>query len=183
MSKEPNRVDAGVPTGGQFAKTAHSDAIPSLTVPAAASAEDHTAAYFESETRISLHREQAEALDKEHQVKSLRCLSAAILAKHPNAATLEIIENEDGENQYNLVSVTAADGTVLESDEIDEDWGEEVPFDNGPDLQGFLYALDIKNPDWAEGVAEFDGQDRRYTRRASINLQAAVNAPLPQTSN
>lgn len=90
------------------------------------------------------------------------------------------MENEDGENQYDLVSVTAADGTILEGDEIDGDWGEEVPFDNGPDLQGFLYALDLKNDDWAAGVAEFDGQDRRYTRRATIDLKAAVNAPLPQ---
>lgn len=69
-----------------------------------------------------------------HQIQSLRCLSAAILAKHPDAATMEITENEDGENQYDLISVTGADGTVLEGDDIDEDWGEDVPFDNGPDL-------------------------------------------------
>lgn len=180
MSTERNRVDAGVLTGGQFAKTAHSDVTPTLDVPVEKIATEHLASYLESETRISLHREQAEALDKEHQIRSLRCLSAAILAKHPDAATLEIIENEDGENQYDLVSVTAADGTVLEDDGIDEDWREEVPFDDGPDLQGFLYALDLRSDDWATGVAEFDGKDRRYTRRAKIDLTAAVNAPLPQ---
>lgn len=32
MTIQPNRVDAGVPAGGQFATTAHSDAVPSLSV-------------------------------------------------------------------------------------------------------------------------------------------------------
>lgn len=180
MSKEPNRVDAGIPTGGQFAKTAHSDTVPSLDVPAEKTATEQFAAYLESEAAISRYQEQAEALDKAHQIKSLRCLSAAILAKHPDAATLEITENEDGENQYDLISVTAAAGTVLEGEDIDEDWGEELAFDDGPDLQGLLYSLDLKDDAWAAGVAEFDGKDRRYTRRATIDLKAALNAPLPQ---
>lgn len=181
MSTERNRVDAGVPTGGQFAKTTHSDTVPALDVPAAKTATEHFASYFESEALISRHREQAESLDKVHQIQSLRCLAAGILAKHPDAATLQITENEDGENQFDLVSVTAADGTILEGDEIDEDWGEETPFAEGPDLQGLLYALDRHDDSWADGVAEFNTTNRKYTRTANIDLKAAMNAPLPPT--
>jgi hypothetical protein len=85
--------------------------------------------------------DQAEALDRVNQIHSLRCLSAAILAKHPTAATLQITENQDGENQYDLISVTAADGTILEHVDDDYDWVEEAPFQEGPELQGLLYAL------------------------------------------
>ncbi|MFB9713902.1 hypothetical protein [Arthrobacter methylotrophus] len=175
------RQPKGIPAGGQFAATAHTEPAIGLVSSEPQSASEHFGVYFAHQELLRRHREQAEVLDHMHQIQSLRCLSSAILAKYPDAAVLRIRESEDGENQFDLISLADADGALLELSLDDDSWTMEEPYLTGPDLRELAWALNPKDDSWAEGVAEFHG-GRKYTRMADINLKAATQAPLPDVS-
>lgn len=174
------RVLAGVPSGGEFAATAHSDNVPALggTAAPAQSAAEILAGLDDIDARFRRIEQQKEALDKIRQAHALRAAAATIQATWPDAAVLRIEENQDGENQYDLVSLARADGSLIELSLDDEEWGETALYQDGQNLQGLIFALDMKDESWGDGVAAFHGDKRRH-RMADIDVAAARTAPIP----
>lgn len=174
------RVAPGIPSGGEFTAVGHSDNVPSLGGPAAPaqSAAELFAGLDDIDSRFRRLEQQKDALDKIRQAHALRAAAATIQATWPDAAVLRIEENQEGENQYDLVSLARADGSLIELSLDDDEWGETALYQDGQDLQGLIYALDKSDESWGAGIAEFHG-NKRFTRMADINLAAARTAPIP----
>ena len=177
MTTTQARVHAGVPSGGEFAATAHSDNVPVLGAPSQTGAEIF-AGLDDIEARYRRLEQQKEALDKIRQAHSLRAAAATIRSNWPDAAVLRIEENQDGENQYDLVSLARADGSLIELSMDDDAWGETAFYQDGDTLQGLIYALDMSDESWGAGIATFHG-NKRFSRMADIDLAAARTAPIP----
>lgn len=111
------------------------------------------------------------ALDAKHQQASLECASAAVLAKYPEAATLVLKENEDGERQYDLDKVLDADGNVLDTSEND-DFAHEMGYGQSSFVNETLWALNPEDDAWAAGKADIT--TKMGTKFASINLRASL---------
>lgn len=174
------RVLPGVHSGGEFTAVGHSDNVPALGAPSAPaqSAAEIFAGLDDIDNRFRRLEQQKDALDKIRQAHALRAAAATIQATWPDAAVLRIEENQEGENQYDLVSLARADGSLIELSLDDAEWGETSLYQDGQDLQGLIFALDMRDESWGDGVAEFHG-NKRYTRMADINLAAARTAPIP----
>jgi hypothetical protein len=175
-----SRVQAGVPSGGEFAATAHSDNVPALDgwTPPAQSTAEIFAGLDDIDARFRRLEQQKDALDKIRQAHALRAAAATVQAMWSDAAVLRIEENQEGENQYDLVSIARADGSLIELALDDDEWGETDLYQNGQDLKSLIYALDMKDESWGDGIATFHGS-KRYTRMADIDLAAARTAPIP----
>lgn len=178
MTALPARQPQGIPTGGQFAATAHAE--PQVTLPAGSSSiEDFISQRDAVRERRDEAHERYEALDQLSQRLSVRGVAASILAKYPNASTLTVAENVDGENQYDAISVIAADGSVLEhSDEDAGDWAEHEMVPNGPTIQEFVWDLNPRDDRWAHKIGDIHGGKRDF-KTVHIDLHAALNASLP----
>ncbi|HEX9228177.1 MAG TPA: hypothetical protein VF885_16555 [Arthrobacter sp.] len=128
-------------------------------------------------------KERIDALDQAAAAYSARCLSDAVLAQFPDAAHLKLVENGDGENQYDIVEVWAADGTILrEVTEDDQDWIDEYNAgSNGTSLQEFAYDLTLDDDSWARGNALVT--NNKYNgKTAVLDVVPASAAPLPDVS-
>jgi hypothetical protein len=128
-------------------------------------------------------RNRVEALDNAAAAYSVRCLSSAVLKQFPDAAHVKLVENEDGENQYDITEVWDADGKVLrEVTEDDQDWIHEYDAEsNGTSLQEFAYDLTLDDDGWARDIALVT--NNKYEGKAAvIDLAPAAAAPLPDVS-
>jgi hypothetical protein len=174
------RVAPGVPSGGEFTAVGHSDNVPALDswTPPAQSTAEIFAGLDDIDARFRRLEQQKDALDKIRQAHALRAAAATVQAMWSDAAVLRIEENQEGENQYDLVSIARADGSLIELSLDDDEWGETDLYQNGQDLKSLIYALDMKDESWGDGIATFHG-NKRYTRMADINLAAARTAPIP----
>ena len=183
MSTSTARQPKGVPVGGQFAATTHAE--PQITLPAGSSSvEDFVARRDAVRERRDEAHEQHEALDQLSQRLSVIGVAASILTKYPDAATLRIAENQDGENQFDAISITAADGSVQEhSDSDGGEWAEHEMTYNGPTIQEFVWDLDPRDDRWAHKVGEISGSRKLGNRYVDIDLQAALKASLPEEQN
>jgi hypothetical protein len=173
------RQPQGIPTGGQFAATAHAE--PQITLPpGSASAEEFVAERDAIRERRDQAQENAAALDRLAQRVAVRGVASSLLSKYPDAATLRIMENEDGENQFDVVSITATDGRVLAHVDDGDEWAYEEMTPGGPYVQEFVYDLDRHDDSWThDGVGVVTG-GKRTSKIVDIDLQAALNAPLPE---
>jgi hypothetical protein len=176
------RQPQGIPAGGQFAATAHAE--PQITLPAgSASVEEFVAQRDAVRERRDEAREHYDSLDVLSQRLSARGVAASILAKYPTAATLRVSENEEGENQFDAISITAADGTVLEhSDDDGGEWANHEMIPNGPQIQEFVWDFNPKDDRWAHKIGEITG-GRHDFKTVDIDLHAALNASLPDEQN
>ncbi|QOT19521.1 hypothetical protein [Paenarthrobacter sp. YJN-5] len=171
------RQPQGIPTGGQFAATTHSE--PQITLPAGStSIEEFVAQRDAVRERRDDARDDYDGLDILAQRLSARGVAASILAKYPTAATLRVAENQDGENQFDAISITAADGTVLEHVDDDDAWTCHEMTPNGPQIQELVWEFNPRDDRWAHKIGEitnskFDG------KTVDIDLHAALNASLP----
>lgn len=117
-------------------------------------------------------------MDRLAAAYSVRGLASALLTRYPEAATLTIRENLDGENQYDILNLKDADGGILEHTDDDDAWVYEEA-ENGTDMQEFAYDFDLKSDPWAEGVATVR-TDRHDGKVAVIDLRAGLKAPIPR---
>jgi hypothetical protein len=134
-----------------------------------------------SKERFERLSDQQHDLDKLLQAQSVRFLAGALLEKYPDAAVLRIRENEDGENNYEPVSVIGSDGKVIDGTDTDDDWKDDIDGDNAPTVRDLVWDLDIRNDAWAEGFGTFSGKRNRDFRTVDIDLAVARNAPLPRS--
>lgn len=182
MTSTPARQPQGIPVGGQFAATTHAE--PQINLPAGSSSVEDFIAQRDAvrERRDEVH-EQYEALDQLSQRLSVRGVAASILSKYPTAATLIVAENANGENQFDAISVVAADGSVLEhSDEDGGQWAEHEMTHNGPTIQEFVWDLSPRDDRWAHKIGDIYGGKRDF-KTVHIDLHAALNASLPEEQN
>lgn len=128
-------------------------------------------------------RERIDALDEAAAAYSVRCLSGAVIAQFPDAAHVKLVENEDGENQYDITEVWDADGKVLRDvTEDDQDWIDEYNAEsNGTSLQEFAYDLSLDNDSWARNIALVT-KDKWRGKVAVIDVVPAAEASLPDVS-
>lgn len=184
MTTEPNRQPEGIPTGGQFAAKVQSDDVPALTIagqPGGGQSGGFSAAL---ETRDAL-RERRDAVYEEMQqlnavtaAYSAQGLAAQLLSTHPDAATLTIVENVDGNGWYDIRRLQAADGTVLADTDDDDAWTyAEAP--NGTYVMEFVNDLPFDNDRWADGIAEVESGNKYDYKKVTIDLKAALARPLP----
>lgn len=180
MTATPARQPQGIPVGGQFAPTSHAE--PQITLPAgAASAEEFVSQRDAIRERRDQAQEHAASLDRLAQRVAVRGVASTILTEYPDAATLRISENADGENQYDVISLTASDGRTLAHVDDGDDWTwNEMTSPNGPSIQEFIYDLDRHDDSWAgDGIGVITGGKRDF-KTVDIDLHAALNAPLPE---
>lgn len=172
------RQPQGIPVGGQFAATAHAE--PQITLPAgSSSAEEFVRERDALRERRDAAKEYAGDLDRLAQRIAIRGAASTILTEYPDAATLRIQENADGENQYDVISITAADGSTLAHVDDGDDWAfHEMTTPNGPSIQEFVYDLDLRDNSWADGIGTITGGKRDF-KSVDIDLHAALNASLP----
>lgn len=128
-------------------------------------------------------KERVAALDQAAAAYSARCLSDAVLAQFPDAEHVKLVENVDGENQYDIVEVWDADGKVLRDvTEDDQDWIHEYDeASNGSALQDFAYDLTLGDDSWARDIA-FVTNNKYQGKVAVIDVVPAAAAPLPDVS-
>lgn len=110
MTTQPSRVDAGVPTGGQFAKTAHGDPTVTLDDPRAARRAEYNRFAMEADARILALKEDANRAQLRNFIDDLR-------QDHPEAKSFELYVDDDGDIRANYVR--DADGNDLEEAEAD----------------------------------------------------------------
>lgn len=122
-------------------------------------------------------------MDAISQAHSARIAAATILARFPDAATLRIGENVDGESQYDPLAIRDAHGAVNADADQDDEWLYVEMVHGGPNIQEIVWDLDPRNDRWAEGIATIDRGRMRYEgKHVDIDLRAALAAPLHQSA-
>lgn len=178
MTAEPNRQPEGIPTGGQFATKVKSDDVPALAVQddgalrAVLNARDAL-----RERRLAVFEEMQE-LNHVTAVYSAQALAAQLLSTHPDAATLTLSENLDGNGWYEIRQLRTADGTVLADTEEDDAWTY-VEAPNGTYVEELANDLSFDDDRWASGIAAVTSGNKYDSKSVSIDLKAALTAPLP----
>jgi hypothetical protein len=181
MTDTTSRQPKGIPVGGQFAATAHSEADLSLSPSPAgpATLAERLAQRDASKERMERLYEQKDALDRTVQAQSVRYLAASLLERYPDAAVLTIRENEDGENNYEPLKLTRADGSVINESDTYCDWASEYD-DNDPCVRDLVWDLDIHNDGWTDGIGAVVNSSKQYGKTAQIDLASTKDAPLPE---
>ncbi|MGK3708643.1 hypothetical protein [Arthrobacter sp. IK3] len=183
MTHTPARQPAGISAGGQYATMIKSEAT-GVTLPGTATEMDVDAL---AAARDELRGEWLEAdgraefptIDFAYQRASAQLAAAAVLRDYPNADTLVLWENLDGEIQYDLAAVRDADGLDILDATEDSDWTRTaVGGENSVQLDELGWALDLRDDDWADGIAEI-GSDRHNGKTAIINLRDAASLNTP----
>lgn len=181
----PARQPAGIPAGGQFATMAKSEptgvtlgGTPSEPdIDALAGARDELReAWLEADGKAEFP-----TIDYAYQRASVKLAAAAVLRDFPTAETLVLWENLDGENQYDLAAVRDADGLDIVDAVEDSDWTRTaVGEQNSVQLDELGWALELREDDWAAGIAEISS-DRHSGKTAVINLRSAAALEVPFT--
>ncbi|MDQ6752879.1 MAG: hypothetical protein M3017_05600 [Actinomycetota bacterium] len=122
-----SRQPVGTPVGGQFATHAHGVADVSLSPASGPTVTDRFMTRDETRARRARLQQQLENQDRIYQHESLQLAAGALLAKYPHAVTLRVWENQDGENNYDPISLANADGGLIEDIQEDDDWIREEP--------------------------------------------------------
>ncbi|MCU6480555.1 hypothetical protein [Arthrobacter sp. A2-55] len=169
---------------GQFGTQPHQEAAGVTLVPNAPS--DHRLQELATARESIFHqwndlRDTApdsplfETIDALHQRASVQLAAAAVLTRHPDAETLVVRENEDGENQYDILRLEGRSGSIDHSVDSPLIEGELNP--GGPDLDESLWSLNLKDDGWALGIAE-DISDPRNGKMFRIDLAAALGTTI-----
>ncbi|WP_461171223.1 hypothetical protein [Arthrobacter sp. Z1-15] len=113
-------------------------------------------------------------LELRHQRASIGLGAAAVLRDCPEAKTMLLRENEDGEKQYEILAIRDGDDRDVVDPEDYFEWGEELVGGEGsPELASMAWALDVNESSWAQGVAE-TSHSRSYGVSAVVDLHAAA---------
>lgn len=121
-------------------------------------------------------------LDQQVQRASVQLAATSIRSRYPDADTLILRENEDGEQQYEVLGVHDNLGYPVDGTAGTSDWTrDEVAGENSADLQELSWALNPEDDAWADGIAEIT-TTREYGKTAKINLDAALALPAPQSA-
>lgn len=183
MTTDIARQPKGIPVGGQFAATAHSEPPAGLLQPRPKTVSDHYLEREEIQNRRQRLYQQLERMEKIQAARSLRSVAALILARFPGAVTFRVREDPDGHDNYFPVSIADTDGALLKlnmpDDGYPDDWMDEQMVEDGPDIRELVADLDYRDDAWTEGVGFIHGTGRRQTKMIDINLQAALKAPDP----
>jgi hypothetical protein len=181
MTTDTARQPKGIPAGGQFAATAHSEPDVALAgrPEQPKSVMDRYLDREDVQNRRWRLQQQMERLEKIQAAHSLRSVSALLLARYPDAATLRIGEDPDGHDPYVPVSLADEDGALLELTRDDDVWMFEEMVKHGPDVRGLVADLDYRSDDWAEGIGHVHGTGERQSKMIDIDLRAALQAPDP----
>lgn len=175
-----NRQPQGIPIGGQFATTTHSEATVSLSGPERKTITDRYLERYDVQTRRQRLQDQVKRMEKVQAAHSLRSVAALITARFPGAATFRVAVDPDTES-YVPISIANADGGLLQLNttiaDYPSEWMSEAMVEDGPDIRELVADLDCSDDAWTEGTGFIHGRGRRKT--VDINLQAAVNAPDP----
>lgn len=172
-----NRQPQGIPTGGQFAATAHSESAVVLERRERKTVTDH---FLDRESILGRRQRLEEQMVRIKQLQaahSLRSAAATTLARFPGAATLRVAVQDDT-GSYSPISIANADGGLLElNTSYNDPWIAQPMVYDGPNIRDLVEDLDPDDDSWTEGVGFVHGRGTRKT--VDINLQAAVNAPDP----
>jgi hypothetical protein len=178
-----NRQPQGIPIGGQFAATTHSEAAVQLAVPEQKSVTEH---FLDRETILARRQRLNEQIVRMQQVQaahSLRSVAATVLARFPGAVTLRVSKDPETGASYEPKSIANADGGLLELNmpeaDYDDAWMSEAMVEDGPQIRDLVADLDFNDDSWTEGIGFIHGRGRGQRKTVDINLQAAVNAPDP----
>ena len=187
MTIDPVRQPKGIPVGGRFANKTNSESARGLDAAAAAIPDVHSLAAARDELRETWDEVDWNAegtpdtafLDQQMQHASIQLAAAVILRDYPDAATLALRENEDGEKQYDMLAVRDAQGTNIVDTSVDNDWTmNEVTGTNSAELGELGWSLNVADDTWAEGIAEITNS-QAYGKSAEVDLQAALAKPAP----
>jgi hypothetical protein len=176
------RQPKGIPVGGQFAATAHSEPEVDLAGRHGDLPITMTDRYLDREAFQNRRRrlqEQLERMDKLQAAHSLRSVAALIQARYPGATTLRIAEDRDGHDTYEPISIADKDGALLQLVLEDDDWVYEEMVQDGPNVRELVEDLDYRDDSWTEGVGKIHGTGKHQTKMIDIDLAAAVNTPDP----
>lgn len=110
MTTEPNRQPEGIPTGGQFAKTTHSDRTVTLDDPRTARRAAFNRFATATDARILALKEDASRAQLRNMIDDLR-------QAHPEVQSFELYLDDDGDIAANFVR--DADGNDIEEAEVD----------------------------------------------------------------
>ncbi|MCC3299315.1 hypothetical protein [Arthrobacter caoxuetaonis] len=189
MTHNPVRQPAGIPVGGQFAPTTKSEPTGVTLDFDAASGQQLTQQRIKDRDEIREILDSAEdpdsremkQLDRLQQHLSIQLAADSIIKQFPGASSIVLRENEDGENQYDLLSVRDDAGNELAGRE-DNDWTRnEIAGPNSPQLDELCWALDTEDDGWAKGIGRIT-RDRYNGKTAEIDLVSAVDKVAPPRS-
>lgn len=170
------RVQKGVSTGGQFAAENRPESNVQLGSPDPWAAPSE-ARQESAHGNFSLHEQYGIGPDHPHidtfnQLEGLRTASASILEEFPQATSMTLIQNLDGENQWDIVKVTDKDGNrVGDPDEIME-----LGVDNKTlgDVGGGVWQLDKNYPETGDAGVMDRGRTNDFATM-TIDLKAAAS--------
>lgn len=176
-SQQLNELNDRRKLNGEFGSKLHGEAPVAVGAPAAApDLHSMDAARSELLTQWSdmqddpnRDSEAFEALDAAMQKASLECASAAVLAEYPDAATLVLKENEDGENQYEIEKILDEDGNSL-ADTEDPDF--DIPYGDNGFARETVWMLDPASDGWASDRAVIT--KKMGTKFAAVDLKAVL---------
>lgn len=129
-----------------------------------------------------LRDESFVGFEMENQRLALKLLGTALKEQYPDAATLVVHKNVDGERQLDVHALWDKDGNVLREVTMDDDgdFSEDLMFDGGPSAQDVLYSVNPLSREWAEGIAtEVKAKPFGFTEDAiAIDLEKAAAMPV-----
>lgn len=175
------RQPEGIPTGGQFAATTHAE--PALTLQSEVAP---AAAFYANRDIIRERRdrvqEQAARLERLAQAYAVKGLATEVMSRYPKATSMALVQKRDNDHQYDVIDLRGADGKVIVHVDNSDDWIHHYDQEsNGSSLQEMADDLNTRDDRWADGIARISIDNWRG-KVASINLQAALESPLPEAS-
>jgi hypothetical protein len=181
MTIDTARQPKGIPSGGQFAATAHAE--PDVALAGRPEKPKTVMDRYLDREAVQNRRwrlqQQMERLDKIQAAHSLRSVAALLLARYPDAATLRIGEDPDGHDPYVPVSLANKDGALLELTRDNDEWMFEEMVQHGTDVRELVADLDYRSDDWAKDIGHVHGTGTRQSKMIDIDLRAALAAPDP----
>lgn len=180
MTSHQARQPKGLPSGGQYASIARKPSDVTLNALSARGPqwfEDRLAGLATLRDQLENFRDNDSypyyQLDLRHQRASIGLAAAALLRDHPKAKTMVLRENEDGEDQYEILTIRDSEGNDV-VDPYYSEWSEELVGGEGsPELASMAWALDVSESSWARGIAE-TSHSRNYGAAAVVDLHAAA---------
>lgn len=176
-SQQLNELNSRREKDGTFGSKLHPEAGFAVDAPAAApdlhemdaARSELLAQWSDMQEDPDRDPEAFEALDAALQKSSVECASAAVLAEYPDAATLVLKENEDGENQYEIEKILDEDGNSL-ADTEDPDF--DIPYGDNGFARETVWMLDPTNDGWASDRAVIT--KKMGTKFAAVDLKAVL---------
>lgn len=176
-SQQLNELNARREDDGKFGSKLHQEAPVTVGTPVTApdlhemdaARSELLARWSDMQDDPNRDPEAFETLDAALQKSSVECASAAVLSAYPDAATLMLKENEDGENQYEVEKILDADGNEL-ADTEDPDF--DIPYGDNAFVRETVWMLNPADDGWAEDRAVIS--KKMGTKFAAVGLNTVL---------